>query len=319
MNNKINYLSILFVLLFLTNCSTKYKVNSTKKSDPTNTTVNPKSAETDKDVTQNREVDEEEVAVEFIDNTTEEEFSVLQPPKPQVNPNSLGLVPSDLRKEFPRDDHIRIAKKINIDIEEIYYYHNRSQVLGIYINTDKILNEAALKEIQEKIYSILWDFSWADITSIFKHNNKIYNILSSRKKYGTIYTIAYDYKELKDEFAKTIASIQKQESYQPFLSKELYGVFIDPGLLNTKEKSDLTKYSCRFIFKDDEQNYSEYYAERSRFSGKVYTKMVLGNDGYFYNYDWGNTITVCPDGALLSHSNEIEFKTKYSTLMLKID
>lgn len=36
-------------------------------------------------------------------------------------PNDLELVASDLRKAFPKEDHIRIAERMGIKIDEIYY------------------------------------------------------------------------------------------------------------------------------------------------------------------------------------------------------
>jgi len=186
---------------------------------------------------------EDEIVEEFIDQGIE---------------GQIEQVLSDLRKEFPKKDHIRIAKQIGVDIEEIYYYHNQSRVTAIYVNTNKVLNDKELIEIQSKIYKVLWDFNSADIKTFFKHKNEFYAILSSRKKFREERSfIVYDYKKLVNGLNERFNLIKSNDEY-PFKDKKIYGVYLNLFSLSSINKSDPNKMTLDLFIEKNENELIQY-------------------------------------------------------------
>ncbi|MFT6320604.1 MAG: hypothetical protein ACJAT4_001531 [Granulosicoccus sp.] len=232
---------LLSVVITLMSCSTKTsqlankeEVNKLKEGNPP----------IEKEVIVKSEVEEEpmfeETTVEeevpmFVDapvEEEEEEEEAVPAFVDQTYEGQIKYVSSDLRKEFPKKDHIRIAKQLGVEIEDIYYYNNASQVLAIYVNTSQVLDENKLKEIQTKMYQLLWDFSGAKITTIVKKGGTPYAIISSRKGWEDGLTImVYDYKSLMTELAGIKKEIMQAEDFA-FETDKIFGVFFEPVLLS---------------------------------------------------------------------------------------
>jgi hypothetical protein len=248
-------------------------------------------------------VEEEEEVPTFVDQTYE---------------GQIKYVSSDLRKEFPKKDHIRIAKQLGVEIEDIYYYNNASQVLAIYVNTAQVLDENKLKEIQTKMYQLLWDFSGAKITTIVKKGGTPYAIISSRKGWEDGLTImVYDYKSLMTELAGIKKEIMQAEDFA-FETDKIFGVYFDPGLLSSKKKSKARERSIDFIIEKD-GGYTSYFTIIDKFGLYKQRSLSKGSNDLFYDYENGSTIQVCPDGNLLFRSTNSNFKEKYSNFKMKVD
>jgi hypothetical protein len=329
------YSVLLISIVFFIGCSSSSKskqnslnqININKTQDKTEDSISSKKQsieieEEEAPMFSNQSI-EEEVPLISNQNVIEEEVSMELEEEQEVEfvdqsyEGQIKFVSSDLRKEFPKKDHIRIAKQMNIDIEDIYYGPNSSDVKAIYINTDEELNEEKLKEIQSKIYRILWDFS-GDICTFFKSKNQFYAILSSRKEWSKVNTTVYDYKNLRKEFNRIIKDMKIKEGY-PLTDKEIYGIYFRPSLLSSKEKSDLSKATLFIITEEADNTFTQY----SIYSNKVYMKdpisLTLNPNGIFNKQAHNSTLKVCPYGDLLEHSNKTKFKEKYSGFYMKID
>jgi hypothetical protein len=318
---------LLSVVITLMSCSTKTsqlankeEVNKLKEGNPP----------IEKEVIVKSEVEEEpmfeETTVEeevpmFVDapvEEEEEEEEAVPAFVDQTYEGQIKYVSSDLRKEFPKKDHIRIAKQLGVEIEDIYYYNNASQVLAIYVNTSQVLDENKLKEIQTKMYQLLWDFSGAKITTIVKKGGTPYAIISSRKGWEDGLTImVYDYKSLMIELAGIKKEIMQAEDFA-FETDKIFGVYFDPGLLSSKKKSIPREGSIDFIIEKD-GSYTSYFTIIDKFGLYKQRSLSKGSNDLFYDYENGSTIQVCPDGNLLFRSTNSNFKEKYSNFKMKVD
>jgi hypothetical protein len=248
-------------------------------------------------------VEEEEEVPTFVDQTYE---------------GQIKYVSSDLRKEFPKKDHIRIAKQLGMEIEDIYYYNNASQVLAIYVNTAQVLDENKLKEIQTKMYQLLWDFSGANITTIVKNGGTPYAIISSQKGWEDGLTMmVYDYKSLMTELSGIKKEIMQAEDFA-FEADKIFGVYFNPGLLSSKKKSIPREGSIDFIIEKD-GSYTSYFTIIDKFGLYKRRSLSKGSDDLFYDAENGTMIKVCTDGNLLFRSTDSNFEKKYSNFKMKID
>ncbi len=245
------------------------------------------------------------------------EVAMAEPPAPAPS-DRIVFVESDLREEFPKQAHINIARQMGIEIEDIYYYVNRSIVYAIYVNTLSVKGEDELKAIQAKIHRILWDFDLGDITTFFKAKGEIYAVSASRKEYGTIDTIIYDYAELQQDFAQSISRISQMENY-PFANQEIYGIFVHSSLLNHKEKSDISKMLMYYIVQDEDGVYQKYLAGPRGVYLQDPTPLQLVTEDRFRNNKYGSTIKIDAYGNLLSRGDDSNFEEKYGDFLLKVD
>lgn len=314
---------LLSVVISLMSCSTKTsqlankeEVNKLKEGNPP----------IEKEVIVKSEVEEEpmfeETIVEddmpmFVDAPVEEE-EMVPAFVDQTYEGQIQYVSSDLRKEFPKKDHIRIAKQLGVEIEDIYYYNNASQVLAIYVNTSQVLAENKLKEIQTKMYQLLWDFSGANITTIVKKEGTPYAIISSQKGWEDGLTImVYDYKSLMTELSGIKKEIMQAEDFA-FEADKIFGVYFNPGLLSSKKKSIPREGSIDFIIEKN-GSYTSYFTVIDKFGLHKRRSLSKGSDDLFYDSENGTMIKVCLDGNLLFRSANSNFEKKFSNFKMKID
>ena len=311
---------LLSVVIILMSCSTKTSQLAAKEEVDKLKEGNPP---IEKEVIVKSEVEEEpmfeETTVEeempmFVDAPVEEE-EMVPAFVDQTYEGQIQYVSSDLRKEFPKKDHIRIAKQLGVEIEDIYYYNNASQVLAVYVNTEEVLDENKLKETQTKMYQLFWDFSGANITTIVKKKGTPYAIISSRKGWEDGLTImVYDYKNLMTELSGVKKEIMQAEDFA-FEADKIFGVYFNPGLLSSKKKSIP---SIDFIIEKD-GSYTSYFTIRGRFGLYKRRSLSKGSDDLFYDSENGTMIKVCPDGHLLFRSTNSNFEKKFSNFKMKID
>ena len=313
---------LLSMVIIIMSCSPKTSQLATKEKMDKLKEANP---QIEKEVIV--EVEEEEEVPMFEETTVEEEASMFvdapveeEEEMPtfvdQTYEGQIKYVSSDLRKEFPKKDHIRIAKQLGIEIEDIYYYNNASQVLAIYVNTSQVLDENKLKEIQNKIIKILWDFSGSNIKTIVKKGGTPYAIISSRKDWEDGLTImVYDYKSLMSELSGLKKEIMQAEDFG-FEEKNIFGVYFDPGILSSKKKTNLRERSIDFIIEKD-GGYTNYFTIIDKFGLHKRRSLSKGSDGLFYDNE--NMIKICPDESLLFRNTNSNFKEKYNHFLMKID
>ncbi|MEL6970630.1 MAG: hypothetical protein AAFZ63_02590 [Bacteroidota bacterium] len=239
-----------------------------------------------------------------------------EPPAPAPS-GRIVLVESDLRKEFPKQAHINIARQMGIEIEDIYYYNNRSIVHAIYVNTPSVEGEEELKAIQAKIHRIFWDFGRSDMTTFFKTEEEIYAVSASREEYGSINTMIYDYAELQQDFAQSINNISQKEDY-PFADQEIYGIFAHSSNLNHLEKSDISKMLLYYVVQDEDGVYQKYLAGPRGVYLRDPIPLHLVAQDRFRNNKYGSTVKIDADGNLLSHCDDIDFQSKHCDFLLRI-
>ena len=237
-----------------------------------------------------------------------------KPPAPQ--PQRFKLVESDLRKEFPKEDHIRLLGRKGVEVEEIYYGHNRSAVNAIYVNTSEKLSEEALKEIQLKIYRVLWDFDYANISTLFKHGDQFYAIPASDKKLGEPHSmIVYDLEELKKELEKTMAVCKDLKGYD-LSEDDIRGIYFRPGRLSSLKKTDLAAIDVYIMAQNgDKITWNE--GSRRWYNPFEPQTLYPNQEGRYRKK--GGTVKVGPYGELMFHSDETNFVHKYSDYYFKID
>ncbi|MEM6261524.1 MAG: hypothetical protein AAGI38_03375 [Bacteroidota bacterium] len=241
-------------------------------------------------------------------------------PEPVQDISELNRVSSDLRKEFPKSGHIRIAQRMGITIDDIYYYHNKTIILAIHVITPKVEEKEELKAIQAKLNEVFWDFGYAYVNTFFRANGQCYAISASKRKYGVEQnTIIYDYGDIQKACSEAIASIKAMDTY-PFNTQKVYGIFMTPGNLRFDEESNLNDLMLEFIVEEGGQNYTKYLATKAN---GVYMRNPLpltwnGTDT-FYNSTQGYVIKVDKHGDLLFHSNEISFKEKYADFLMRVE
>ena len=261
------------------------------------------------------EIEEEEMPM-FEDAPVEEEE--MPTFVDQTYEGQIEFVRSDLSKEFPKEGHIRVGKQLGIEIEDIYYYNNMSQILAMYVNTPKVKSEAELKQMQTNMYK-MFQLNSPDITTIVKKGGTPYAIISSRKNWEGLTMVVYDYKNLMDEFSSIKKEIIQNEK-SPLKTKKIFGAYFDPGLLSHKKKSVLREMGVSFIL-EDKDVYTKHSAYVGRFglADGSSTTLSKGSDNSFYDSKNRNTYTVCYDGSLLSRSSDSNFKEKYNNFLMKID
>ena len=315
MNRNANLIILLTVILQLYACSTPQQTaspqpTSTPQQQPTETEEELVAAPMEDQIIEDLEYDE------MIED--EIEPVIFEEPPAPAPIGRIVLVESDLRKEFPKQDHINIARQMGIEIEDIYYYNNRSIVFGIFVNTPNVASESELKAIQANIHYIFWDYSGSDITTFFRTEGEFYALSASRKESdGSINTMIYDYAELQEDFAQSISNISQKEDY-PFADQEIYGIFVHSSNLNHLEKSDISKMLLYYIVQDEDGVYQKYLAGPRGVYLRDPIPLHLVAEDRFRNNKYGATVKIDAYGNLLSHCDDIDFQSKHCDFLLKI-
>ncbi|MEM6261522.1 MAG: hypothetical protein AAGI38_03365 [Bacteroidota bacterium] len=250
----------------------------------------------------------------------EEEIFIFEPPEPvlPVPPNELGLVASNLRKPFPKKDHIRIAKGMGIAIEDIYYYQDRSQIKLIHVKTDQVEEEAKLREITESLNTIFWDFAGMDFNVIFSANSQRYALSSSGEDFGKIHTTIYGYAELMDDLSRKLTEWKIKDDY-PFKDKEVLGIFIQPIYLSNVQKSNFRITSFYFFVKETNEKVTLYTANQGRIYTQSPSYLRLDKKEIMYNEVFGSTQKADKYGDLLCHENKNPFQERYIEFLLRVE
>lgn len=235
----------------------------------------------------------------------------------QMAEGQIIYVPSDLAQEFPEQAHKNIAAQMGIDVEEILYYNNRSEVLAIYVKTDYPMSDPELENLQSQLYQILWDFTNAKVTTIIKKDNEIYKIIASRKDRDSMALMIYDFPHLKTEFGKVIKEISAADDY-PLKEKEIFGVYFIPGSLSRDSLENLTETTLYFVVAEEDE-YIEYHTMKNEIHLMGQKPLFRESQKLFYDENHENAIKVCPDGSLLYRDNQSSFLRKYTGFRMKVD
>lgn len=321
MEKRLIGITLIAILVLFYSCSTTQKISPPEEREEVEQTLQEVIQE-DKDHAEEQTIQElveaDEVQVEEQVFEVVEEVEMEAPPEPAPS-GRIVLVESDLRKEFPKAQHISIGRQMGIDIEDIYYYNNRSQVLAIFVNTVQVETERTLKGIQSKIHDLFWDFNRSNMSTFFQTGGQLYAISSSKREYGETHTIIYDYAELSSEVSKTITAVAETENY-PFAEDRIFGIFMRPMYLWNHERSDLSTMTLYYIVEEEDGSMKQYSATAGRgvYMGNP-IPLYPDGEGYIHNYKHGNTIKIDRNDNLLSHGNDIPFKEKYNDFLLKVD
>ena len=127
---------------------------------------------------------------------------------------------------FNKERYIKIAKdKFNIEIDDIYFGHNKTGITAVIINTKNELSNEQLKEKQENINAIFSEYSRAIINLIYKRKNKPYAIVQAKKTYSKedSWIVVYRYesamtilKEKANEFQVEFSKMEKFKGHEIF-------------------------------------------------------------------------------------------------------
>ena len=128
-----------------------------------------------------------------------------------------------VNKAFDKERYQRQAKRYGIEIQTIYFGHNKTSITAVLVNTPKKLKEDKLKELQTNLNQVFAEYSSSVIYTLVKHGGKPYAVINAKKHYNynrsKDWIIVYDY----EESLKILK--QKVQEFKEFLptSKKLIG------------------------------------------------------------------------------------------------
>jgi len=222
--------------------------------------------------------------------------------KPFRNSFSLFSLSTELLNDnaFNKKRYIKIAKeKFNIDIDDIYFGHNKTGITAVIINTKEEWSEEQLIANQENVNAVFTEYKKAIINIIYQSKNKHYAIVLAKKTYSKedAWIVSYRYesamttlREKVDEFKLEFANMNK------FKDHEIYGFYYGLSSFPIDKSNFPSSITCitkdkngefhRFNFRgkrtgdlwsyryDEKQN--KFYSTESRLDPQI--QVVLENE-----------------------------------------